>query len=497
MDDSFLGRFFLGLNTEDFYEAKNAAVADQIARNFTVNPKLKYLGLAGVGRHGGALLFGDMDDDGKVLRKIVVKYSLNQAADDDLRNEANFLNMLSGAEHIAQIIPLAETDLNIAARGRRPTIALEYIPHGAIRQFRQRFCLYHADMLKQNIAVHIPNRILWRIMLCGARQIAAMAWPPKYIDPEARNVRESVRSPMPTMAITQNSSHMDNFILGDVLRNDPEHNMMPLVKLIDFGRGRIEESFEAAYLANLWGIAHLIVCLALPYQDERNLRSTDYSQHMLPFDCEVSGLIQTDAPLEFLAIQQFDPNLKHLIARCLAEDPSVPPLLPRLLAECEDAVANRGLQEFGENLGPYQAALETDQEIEALIRTIVLEADTMEPPADLGLDPLPTLARQVGTTLMGLACAVPRPQQQQQQQQQSRGGTRWDARASAGLPEGGATFAERVNQMAGGAAPSVLGRRRRAPQDPTLFERFVRRVNSMRRIDGSVRSRSVYSTDVD
>lgn len=195
MDDSFLGRFFLGLNTEDFYEAKNAAVADQIARNFTVNPKLKYLGLAGVGRRkqdpvphvayllahlgfhkfyililtidGGALLFGDMDDDGKVLRKIVVKYSLNQAADDDLRNEANFLNMLSGAEHIAQIIPLAETDLNIAARGRRPTIALEYIPHGAIRQFRQRFCLYHADMLKQNIAVHIPNRILWRIMLCG------------------------------------------------------------------------------------------------------------------------------------------------------------------------------------------------------------------------------------------------------------------------------------------------------------------------------------------
>ncbi|KAI2782495.1 hypothetical protein F4815DRAFT_443016 [Daldinia loculata] len=126
MDYDLIGRLLLSLPAADAENARMAALADRISTYFTRNENLIYRGVVGIGRHGGAILF--LDKRRHPFRKIVVKYSLSDEADADLRNEAQFLEMLRGAEHIGQMIPLAEATLNVSGTGKRPTLALDFIP---------------------------------------------------------------------------------------------------------------------------------------------------------------------------------------------------------------------------------------------------------------------------------------------------------------------------------------------------------------------------------
>lgn len=146
--------------------------------------------------------------DGRLFRKLVIKYSLGALAsdvesnaDDDLRNEYRWLEMLRGAEHIVQLVPFADCSLNLpgisngedtfedslekmaaidetqenegetSARGAKltkqplsvrkcPTFALEYLPYGTFLQFSKRLVPY---------AQLVPNRVMWRIWLCSKR----------------------------------------------------------------------------------------------------------------------------------------------------------------------------------------------------------------------------------------------------------------------------------------------------------------------------------------
>ncbi|KAI1745095.1 hypothetical protein F4680DRAFT_467300 [Xylaria scruposa] len=198
----------------------------EVSEYFTHRPGVQFVGFAGLGRHGGAILLDEKDPDGKLLRKLVIKYSLGELAgdqhsnaDDDLRNEYRWLEILRGAEHIVRLVPFADCSLNlpgisngedtfedsatpagseyhytragILARGwaalqkllakmsitqevqenegeaeelltfrRCPTFALEHIPHGTLWNFIGR--LQRHEQL-------IPNRMLWRIWLCSKR----------------------------------------------------------------------------------------------------------------------------------------------------------------------------------------------------------------------------------------------------------------------------------------------------------------------------------------
>ncbi|KAI1262554.1 hypothetical protein F5Y18DRAFT_430101 [Xylariaceae sp. FL1019] len=100
-----------------------AEYVKEIRDYFKSFQRFKVGGLAGLGRHGGALLMAEKDDQGKPFRKLVVKFSLGQYAiddddannaDEDLMNEVKWLKMLRGAEHVSyigQLIHLAETSV--------------------------------------------------------------------------------------------------------------------------------------------------------------------------------------------------------------------------------------------------------------------------------------------------------------------------------------------------------------------------------------------------
>lgn len=101
-------------------DEENTRLAEEVSRYFTSNPRLQYVAPAGIGRHGGVLLLRENDDKGELVRRFVVKYSLNEKEDDDLRNEYRFLKRMRGAEHVGQLIELAEASLELRSLVNAP-----------------------------------------------------------------------------------------------------------------------------------------------------------------------------------------------------------------------------------------------------------------------------------------------------------------------------------------------------------------------------------------
>jgi hypothetical protein len=189
-------------------EEQQRRLGTDVANYFTRNPRLEFAGFAGLGRHGGALILEQKGESATDRgRKLVIKYSLGDLstdpdsnADEDLRNEFRWLQMLRGAEHVVQLVDLADCTLrlpgisdgedtfqdsvrrrsieqqNQTALGattadgetitqdfpnirRCPTFALEYLPGGTLFRFYRR--------VVTSELYYVPSRLLWRIWLCS------------------------------------------------------------------------------------------------------------------------------------------------------------------------------------------------------------------------------------------------------------------------------------------------------------------------------------------
>ncbi|KAK5637452.1 hypothetical protein RRF57_013167 [Xylaria bambusicola] len=95
-------------------------LGQEVAANFTSNPRIQLQGFAGLGRHGGTIILKEEASAEHDARMIVVKYSYGSLspdqqsnADNDLRNEYHWLQRLRGAEHIVQLIPMADCSINL------------------------------------------------------------------------------------------------------------------------------------------------------------------------------------------------------------------------------------------------------------------------------------------------------------------------------------------------------------------------------------------------
>ncbi|KAI1361327.1 hypothetical protein F5Y08DRAFT_342794 [Xylaria arbuscula] len=234
------------------------ALGREVAAVFTKNPANKFVGFAGLGRHGGALILQEHDEHGTPKRKVVVKYSLGELtgdkqsdADADLRNEYHWLLKLRGAEHIGcQMEKLAysagvaawdqfEEDVNAYIEGREriterarkcPTFALEFLPNGQLSDTIQKHLFASENM---------PNRVLWRIWLCLVRQCVAMAYPPGIAmgaQDDGISIREEVKPDQRICRLCQNSAHLENWIWGperDANIPDTDHDPhLPVVKVM-------------------------------------------------------------------------------------------------------------------------------------------------------------------------------------------------------------------------------------------------------------------------
>ncbi|KAI0107218.1 hypothetical protein GGR51DRAFT_571160 [Nemania sp. FL0031] len=366
----------------------------QVADYFLNNPDISFVGFAGIGRHGGALILEEKKGD-QSSRKLIVKYSLGDLptdissdADQQLRNEYRWLQMLQGAEHIVQLIPFADCSMNLPgisngertveqtledliirdqvqaergetsvnrgkiakepSRGRKcPTFALEYLPNGTLFLLSEKLVLTGDT---------IPNRILWKIWLCMVRQCVAMAFPPNRA-PEVYNgqmKREQIYPDREQFPLTQNSSHLENFLFGlaPAQAPDADHGpCVPVTKLIDFGRGRIENiaayeqdlrnAYECGSKINLWGAAHALMMVILVHLNEELL---DMEEVPVIYQYTEKAQIQqilTKAPHALRETTIIDVRLRDRLVRCLASNLNNCPSLEEALNEAETQVANR------------------------------------------------------------------------------------------------------------------------------------------------------------
>ncbi|KAI0878149.1 hypothetical protein GGS24DRAFT_487448 [Hypoxylon argillaceum] len=410
-------------------EEDHRRLGQEVAEYFTYNPNINFVGFAGLGRHGGALIMEEKVGPDQAVRKLVVKYSLGSLSsdedsdsDDQLRNEYRWLEMLRGAEHIVQLVPFADCSLNLPGisngestyqsslrraersyqaldsqedinadgniitreplRVRRcPTFALEHLPNGT----------FHAvlDKLWMQQAL-IPNRMLWRIWLCLVRQCVAMAFPPN-IPPQSYNgqiERERIDPDREYYTLTQNSSHIDNFLFGSQSSWSPDidHDPgVPVVKLIDFGRGRADNAidyvraglpnpFEFGSRTNLWGAASVMMYLCLPYEDDDRLEQLEEPVLYEYMGRYRSVEILTVAPQPLREARIIDIRLRDQLVRCLAAEMSDRPSLRQALDAAETEVNNRSPQDNSE-FQNWMEMSESDETIRDFVQRLFYDAD--------------------------------------------------------------------------------------------------------------------------
>ncbi|KAI1653106.1 hypothetical protein F4813DRAFT_375838 [Daldinia decipiens] len=403
MDYDLIGRLLLSLPAGDAETARMAALADKISTYFTPNENLVYRGVAGIGRHGGAIIF--LDRRRHPSRKIVVKYSISDQADADLRNEAQFLEMLRGAEHIGQTIPLAEATLNVSGTGKRPTLALDFIPYGTIYAFRSRMDRTH---------YRVPSRFLWRAFLCLVRQVLAMAFPPQG-GPDEPLRRERFHQHRP-LGVVQNSPHGNNVIIGDLTSDDFEHSLAPILKLIDFGRGEILRDEEGAIYDNIGNIGVLFIIIFERRLDESyldNIPELGWQYEFVDRQTGENRRIGTAAPPFFTESKYIDVELRDLVVRCMAVSSDNTPSLEELVGEAERGVAKGPEDIVYEDTAVDPRQTETDEMIRNLVQRFILDAGTIEEEA--ATLNRRTVNHHLGTTLLGInATTRPGPAQRHQ-----------------------------------------------------------------------------------
>ncbi|KAH9904274.1 hypothetical protein F4778DRAFT_780245 [Xylariomycetidae sp. FL2044] len=388
-------------------EAEFKRIGDEAASFFTSAPRLKHVGYAGLGRHGGALLFNEVDASGARLRRMVIKYSFggggNDDADEHLRNEFRWLQALRGAEHIVQLLRLDEANPPIELPGlaegvrdllapggplapddpaadqerwatvwrrARDRVALlvmacfggpddaeldapllapsppapatpprEYLENGVVRTFVERL---------KKARQRVPNRFYWYLWLCLLRQCIAMNSPPnKGWDTPVE--RERLKQG-PPYRLTQNSRHLDNIMFGSPAPDDLEHGMIPVLKLIDFGRGRIRDDRpDDPGLANrinindsAWKMVRIIGAMWNDNEHERVVDDEDMYLYQMRREDGRRMQFPSDAPTRLAQHARLDRDLRDDLVRCYSRDPDVFPPLDYLLRRAEAAVARGG-----------------------------------------------------------------------------------------------------------------------------------------------------------
>ncbi|KAI1500780.1 hypothetical protein F5X99DRAFT_409702 [Biscogniauxia marginata] len=211
-----------------------------------------------------------------------------------------------------------------------------------------------------------------------------MAWPPRRPD-NSPTTKEVFGSGEQELLI-----HLDitpsNIMLDFPDPNDPEHNIVPKLKLIDFGRARLEGAFDpvfkedVGYQDNVYNIGKIM--LALIFKDPYiAIAQAGDVQFQLGDDSSAAAAVRVGwtgrtKPLD--EIPGLDRELHALVMLCLAVRPSERPPLETLLAQVQ--MRSGRTAEFYQSQGAAYHRRETDQFITGLMDRLLLRPGEPLPP---------------------------------------------------------------------------------------------------------------------
>ncbi|KAI1090986.1 hypothetical protein F5B19DRAFT_460433 [Rostrohypoxylon terebratum] len=207
---------------------------------FSKDKRFTYRGFISSGSHGNTHRIRFIDPTTGNTSEFLIKVSFNDIeAQQQLIYEKETLARLRGGLHVVRAVNLDTIPQEPLGQYNFPYewVALEWLPNGTVDTFIKKANLHGVRRL--------PNRLLWKLLLCLIRACCALAWP--------RGRRNDVLETelpingVPAGPLSHEDMHLNNAIFGDFDIGN-EHGISPVLKLIDFGLTMEEDEIEDARL---------------------------------------------------------------------------------------------------------------------------------------------------------------------------------------------------------------------------------------------------------
>ncbi|KAI1487971.1 hypothetical protein F5X96DRAFT_685995 [Biscogniauxia mediterranea] len=284
---------------------------------------------------------------------------------------------LQGAEHIVQRVVLNPDPLQKPLPGEQtgitgPYLVMEKLRLGTLDAFIRKFA---------EAPYPIPNRVLWAIFLSLIKACIAMAWPPQQPD-NSPTTDETVGEGPPV-----NLMHLD-ISPFNIMHDFPssEKDIIPRLKLIDFGHSRINGGKDyvykedVGYHENVYRIGKVMLslifrdpCAQIVQTAPVDLPAVDGGTTRVGVDWGRSGDPTAEIP-------GLDRDLHALVILCLVARPSQRPTLPSLLAQARVGAA-RTRDDYIQMGSPYYE-LENDELIANVMNYVFRDGKPPVPDAE-------------------------------------------------------------------------------------------------------------------
>ncbi|CAJ2500052.1 Uu.00g029050.m01.CDS01 [Anthostomella pinea] len=345
----------------------------ELRTHFDAQWRFKFETVLGRGSFGVAVRILERQAWGR-SRRLAVKRALQAASADDLRNEIRWLETLGGAVHIVRVVGTSD-DPRPPTRGGRTlrrrlarltrnkssflvglgglVLVMEYLENGDLSRLRER-AFRHNQLL--------PNRVLWGFFLCLIRAVVGMAYPQIRGIGAAPKLETIPTDGTPPGTLEHGDLHMGNVMVGG-MGDFAEHSLIPGLKIIDFGLAveatGVEQNVSDVVKLMIETITRQVIFDIFDYQRSIHKGVETTATLVLP---------QGNGAIPYPTL---DDDLRDLLARCVAVDARLRPTLAEMLETAQNAVMNKTAATYAPNDG-----LETDAAVEAVLKTLVYDADT-------------------------------------------------------------------------------------------------------------------------
>ncbi|KAI1328703.1 kinase-like domain-containing protein [Xylariaceae sp. FL0255] len=416
---------------------------------FGVHSYVKYQKVLGFGGFGMVQQWSTFNLDGTKGEDIAVKGTTDDAAlISGLQDEIYWTKIFKNSEHLMQLrdIPLHPSTIDLYEKlltrdisvwqnnenHPQPVMVMEVMRHGALAQLIHRVSTartYYNPRTSRNedkLVEFIPNRILWRLLLCMVRSCLGMAFPeptnvPQQpsgsamgIIPKPPLYREEFRSDIPPRPIVHFDLDVQNVFLGeiDISGVDQEHNVFPISKIADYGlmvywqdswtlvqkdmyssggkapykapehlsRGRLNEAGIYGPQTNVWGVGlTLFSCITLTFDFDnapgasKGRTLSGSGRYITTYGHALLGS-PASGPLP-ASYADVDLELRETVARCLHSNHLERPKLDELLKICLRNIASD--DRYAPASAPAPAAGQPNREYELRPRLGQVESNAL------------------------------------------------------------------------------------------------------------------------
>ncbi|KAI1749458.1 hypothetical protein F4782DRAFT_549735 [Xylaria castorea] len=310
-----------------------------------------------------------------------------------------------GEKNITTEIDALDAPAPVIRPLKGPTLLMEWIENGLLWDFYEK---------RSELDEPLPNRLLWSLFLCLCRIVVGLAWPPRDLGKQVRGkpalevippLNERGERP-PKSRLLHGDFHGQNIMIDKL---EPlEHKSVPLLKLIDFGMSRdlpvrANELQDIVVKTNIRAIGEVMLGLLRGnVSGGPGMMDITYNGQPRRINSYATDLDKLStkykAPAVMVAkhqdrIDNLDPEIRSLVAACVAVRVEDRPNIENLLSIVERNARNKRADDYR---GYKYSNNETDAAIKRIVEETMFNVQShnipklgLPPPQSQGLSALP------------------------------------------------------------------------------------------------------------